>query len=77
MKSISITRPLDELGRVVLPKELRETLNIKTKTPLEIFVDKENATIFLKKYQPDCIFCDEASDVVDFKGKYICRELFV
>lgn len=71
MKSTGMTRPLDELGRVVLPKELRDTLNIGVKTPLKIFVDGN--LILLQKYEPDCIFCGEADDVSDFKGKNICK----
>ena len=70
MKSTGIVRKVDELGRVVLPKELRDTLDIAEKDPLEIFVD--GATIMLKKYEPACIFCGDAKDVEDYKGKNIC-----
>lgn len=70
MKSTGIVRKLDELGRVVLPIELRRTLNIDEKDPLEIYVDGN--TILLKKYEPDCIFCGDAKDVVNYKGKNIC-----
>ncbi|MGG0723694.1 AbrB/MazE/SpoVT family DNA-binding domain-containing protein [Bacillus mycoides] len=49
MKSTGITRKVDELGRVVIPKELRDTLGIREKTPLEIYVDGEK--IILKKYE--------------------------
>ena len=72
MKSIGMVRPVDELGRVVLPKELRDTLDIAIKDPLEIYV--EGKMILLKQYQPGCIFCNSAKDVVDFKGKKICCE---
>jgi len=71
MKSTGMTRQVDELGRVVLPIELRRTLDIAEKDALEIFVD--GATIILKKYEPGCIFCGEANNVVDFKGKNICK----
>lgn len=70
MKSTGIVRRVDELGRIVLPIELRRTLNIAEKDSLEIYVD--GPSIVLKKYQPACIFCDSAKDVMSFKGKNIC-----
>ena len=70
MKSTGIVRKVDELGRIVLPIELRRTLDIAEKDSLEIYVD--GPSIVLKKYQPACIFCDDAKDVVNFKGKNVC-----
>ena len=70
MKSTGIVRKVDELGRVVIPIELRRTLNIEEKDSLEIYVDGEH--IILKKYEPACIFCGNAKDVVQYKGKNIC-----
>ncbi len=70
MKSTGIVRKVDELGRIVLPIELRRTLDIAEKDSLEIYVD--GPSIVLKKYQPSCVFCDDAKDVVSFKGKNIC-----
>lgn len=70
MKSTGIVRKVDELGRVVLPIELRRTMEIAEKDPIEIFVD--GATIILKKYEPACIFCGDARDVTIYKGKNIC-----
>ena len=70
MKSTGIVRKVDELGRVVIPIELRRTLNIAEKDALEIYVDGEH--IILKKYQPACIFCENARDVINYKGKNIC-----
>jgi len=70
MKSTGIVRKVDELGRIVLPIELRRTLDIAEKDSLEIYVD--GASIVLKKYQPACIFCDDAKGVVNFKGKNVC-----
>ena len=70
MISTGIVRNLDALGRIVLPKELRGTLEIAVKDSLEIYVEDE--FIILKKYQPECIFCGDAKDVEDFKGKNIC-----
>lgn len=70
MKSTGIVRKVDELGRVVIPIELRRTLNIEEKDSLEIYVDGEH--IILKKYEPACIFCQNAKDVIQYKGKNIC-----
>ena len=70
MKSTGIVRKVDELGRVVLPIELRRTLDIAEKDSLEIYVDGN--TIILKKYEPACIFCGNAEDVISYKGKNIC-----
>lgn len=72
MKSTGIVRKVDELGRVVIPIELRRTLDIAEKDALEIFVDGE--MIVLKKYAPACIFCGQAKDVTQFKGKNICPD---
>ncbi|PFY29441.1 AbrB family transcriptional regulator [Bacillus toyonensis] len=62
MKATGVTRKVDELGRVVIPKELRNTLGIKEKSPLEIFVEGED--IVLQKYQPDgvCALTGEVSN---------------
>jgi transcriptional pleiotropic regulator of transition state genes len=70
MKSTGIVRKVDELGRIVLPIELRKTLDIEIKNALEIFVDGN--MILLKKYEPACIFCLDAKDVITYKGKNIC-----
>jgi transcriptional pleiotropic regulator of transition state genes len=71
MKSTGVVRRVDELGRIVIPIELRRTLDIAEKDALEIYVDGE--LIILKKYQPACIFCDDARDVVNYRGKNICN----
>lgn len=71
MKSTGIVRRVDELGRIVIPIELRRTLDIEIKDSLEIFVDGEQ--IILKKYSPSCIFCGNAKDVINYKGKNICQ----
>jgi len=70
MKSTGIVRKVDELGRIVLPIELRRTLDIAEKDALEIYVD--GTSVVLKKYQPSCVFCDGAQDVVEFKGRNVC-----
>jgi transcriptional pleiotropic regulator of transition state genes len=72
MKSTGIVRKVDELGRIVLPIELRRTLEIAERDSLEIYV--EGSTIILKKYEPACIFCNDAKDVVNYKGRNICRK---
>lgn len=72
MKSTGIVRKVDELGRVVIPIELRRTLGIDEKDSLEIYVDNEK--IVLKKYEPACVFCSSADDVQTFKGKLVCKK---
>lgn len=72
LKSTGIVRKVDELGRIVLPKELRNTLDIKEKDSLEIYVDGEH--VILKKYAPACSFCNNASEISVFKGRNVCRE---
>lgn len=71
MKSTGIVRKVDELGRVVLPIELRRNLNIQEKDSLEIFVDDEK--IILKKYEPADIFNGSMDDLIDYKGKKISK----
>jgi transcriptional pleiotropic regulator of transition state genes len=70
MKSTGIVRKVDDLGRVVIPIELRRTLNIEEKDALEIYVD--NDKIILKKYEPACVFCGDADNIVNFRGKNVC-----
>ena len=70
MKSTGIVRKVDELGRIVLPIELRRTLDIAVKDSLEIYVDGNS--IVLKKYEPACVFCNDAKNVLNYKGKNIC-----
>lgn len=72
MKSIGMVRKIDRLGRIVLPKELRRTMKIDYQDPLEIYVDGDS--IVLKKYEPACLFCGSANDVVNFMDKRICKE---
>ncbi len=72
MKSTGIVRKVDELGRIVLPIELRRTLGIEEKDRIEIFVEGES--VILRKYQPACIFCDNAKDLILYKGKNICPD---
>lgn len=72
MKSTGIVRKVDELGRIVLPIELRRTLNIAEKDSLEIYV--EDDTIILRKFETRCVFCGNSKNVVEYKGKNICPD---
>ncbi len=72
MKATGIVRKIDELGRVVIPIELRRTMEIDQNDGLEIFTDGGN--IILKKYEPACVFCGNADDVETFKGRNICSK---
>ena len=72
MKATGIVRKVDELGRIVLPVELRRTMDISVKDSLEIFT--EDGRIILCKYEPKCIFCGTDKDVIDFKDKSVCRK---
>ena len=70
MKSTGVVRKVDELGRIVLPIEIRKVLDIKSKDVVEIFTD--NDKIVLQKYAPACIFCNDTEDVIYFSGKRVC-----
>lgn len=70
MKSTGIVRRVDELGRVVIPIELRNKFGISEKDPIEIYVD--GSTIILKKYEPNCIFCGNSKNLTEYKGKLVC-----
>ena len=72
MKSTGVVRQLDNLGRVVLPIELRRTMDISVKDPLEVFVDGES--IILRKYEPNCLFCGASKDLKEYHGKQICAK---
>ena len=72
MKSTGIIRHVDELGRIVIPKEMRKKMDIANSDPVEIYVDGNK--IILTKYQPNCSFCGGEDDVIDFKGKKICAQ---
>lgn len=72
VKATGITRKIDDLGRIVLPKELRKTLGIEPGTPIEIYTEDES--IVLKKYEQKCIICGSTNDIVEYKGKKACRK---
>ncbi|MCL2415585.1 MAG: AbrB/MazE/SpoVT family DNA-binding domain-containing protein [Defluviitaleaceae bacterium] len=75
MKSTGIVRRVDELGRVVLPIELRKTLHIDVRDPMEIFVDGDK--IVLKKYEPADIFTGDMDELIEFKGKKISKNTII
>ena len=71
MKSTGIVRRIDDLGRVVLPVELRRTLNLEVRDPVEIFIDGD--AIVLRKYDAACLFCGAPRDLLSYRGNRICR----
>ena len=72
MKATGIIRRVDELGRVVIPIEIRNQFNIIEKDPIEIYVD--DSSIILKKYEPNCIFCGSSKKLIDYQGRLICEK---
>jgi transcriptional pleiotropic regulator of transition state genes len=72
MKATGVIRNIDGLGRIVIPMEIRNKLEISEKDPLEIHV--EGSTIMVKKYEPDCIFCGSSKNVGTYKGKNVCEK---
>lgn len=72
MKSTGIVRKVDELGRIVLPIELRRNLGIEERDSLEIFID--NNKIILKKYEPSDVFTGSMENLIEYKGKKVSIE---
>ena len=72
MKSTGIVRKVDELGRVVIPIEIRNKFDIAEKDPIEIYVD--GSSIVLKKYEPNCIFCGSTKNLIAYKDKLVCSK---
>ena len=70
MKATGIVRKVDDLGRIVLPIELRRILNIAIKDPLEIYVEGES--IILNKYNPSCVFCGSNENIFIYHEKNVC-----
>ena len=71
MKETGIVRKVDELGRVVIPIEIRNQFNIQEKDPVEIYV--EDSKIIIKKYEQNCIFCGNTDNLIEFNGKLVCN----
>jgi len=72
MKATGIVRRIDELGRVVLPIELRRTMHLEVRDPVEIFMDGD--AIVLRKYEAACLFCGGSHQLTVFRGKQICND---
>lgn len=72
MKSTGMVRKIDELGRIVMPAEIRQTLGLQVRDAMEIYIDGDR--IVLKKYQPSCIFCTNVEGLVTFGDKRICPQ---
>ena len=72
MKSTGIIRKVDELGRIVIPIEIRNQFKIEEKDPIEIFVD--SSSVILRKFQPNCIFCNNTKNLIKYNDKLICEK---
>lgn len=72
MKNTGIVRNVDDLGRLVLPRELRKHLGIENGTPVEITCEDDK--IIIKRFNPRCIFCNAEGEITEFMGKRICAE---
>ena len=70
MKATGIVRKVDDLGRIVLPIDVRRERGIEPKDDVEIYVDGDN--IVLQKYRPHCVFCGGQEDLIEFQGKRVC-----
>ncbi len=71
MKATGIVRRIDYLGRIVIPKKLMSVMDIKVRDPIAFFT--EGDSIIIQKYEPGCLFCGNAKDIVEFKGRIVCR----
>ena len=72
MKSTGMVRKVDELGRIVLPAEIRQSMDINVRDALEIFTDE--GRIVLQKYEPSCVFCTNVDSITLYKNKRICAD---
>lgn len=72
MKAIGIARRVDRLGRVVLPKELRDSLGINYGDSIEMYPEGE--LLYIKKHLPECIFCEDTEDVIEYSNKLVCKK---
>lgn len=71
MRSIGTIKIVDELGRLIIPHELRKTMNIDIQDPIEVYI--ENNKIIIKKYIPSCVFCGENTHNINYMGRSICK----
>ena len=72
MKATGIVRKVDELGRIVVPIELRRSLGIGDRDAVEMFMEENS--IIIRKHRPACVFCGSADDTVEYKQKIVCKE---
>ena len=72
MKATGMVRNLDQLGRLVIPKETRRLFNLNGRDPVEIFTDGDK--IIIKKYAQGCQCCGNMEDVKEYKGIKICKK---
>ncbi|MCR4693038.1 MAG: AbrB/MazE/SpoVT family DNA-binding domain-containing protein [Firmicutes bacterium] len=72
MKFTGISRPIDELGRIVIPKEIRNALDMRPKDEIEIYI--EDGKMIMKKAKPFCALCGNTEELSSFSGKFICRD---
>ena len=71
MKATGIVRKIDDVGRIVLPMELRKVMNLRgSEDSLEIFTDDDR--IILQKYKASCIFCSSLDDIIEYNGNKVC-----
>jgi transcriptional pleiotropic regulator of transition state genes len=75
IKSTGMVRRIDELGRIVIPVEIRRNIGVEERGALEIMVDGDK--IVLKPYKPTCIFCDSADNILKYKKKNVCKNCFL
>ena len=72
MRLTGMVRPVDKMGRVVIPKEIRRQLNVENERDIfEIFM--EGDTVILRKFNPNCVFCNALSNTLDFNGQTVCK----
>lgn len=69
---MSLTRSVDELGRIVLPMSIRDKYDLIYKTPFEIYLDETINGILLKKFHQTCIFCNSNKNLIEYNGKLVC-----
>lgn len=72
VKATGNLRRVDEMGRIVIPKKVRESLNLQSEDPIEIFVEDDK--LILQKYEPGCLFCDSIENTFEYMGKQICLD---
>ncbi|MCL2420879.1 MAG: AbrB/MazE/SpoVT family DNA-binding domain-containing protein [Defluviitaleaceae bacterium] len=72
MKATGIVRKVDELGRIVLPSELRKTMHVSVGDSFELFT--HDNTVVLKKYEPGCILTGLMDELVEYQGRKVSKQ---